>query len=280
MHKPSFDTFLAQLKPTNTELDTLCDLDKVRRNVQCVERQLLTLDTLLHTTDIEGTVKQILAANPRAFSVLPLLLALRPYHCSQPMIDSDGNSITLNQMLQTPEGVMRILRETGLYDVFSQRMISSVYDYAFGIEMGLDSNARKNRGGHAMERIVAVMLQGSGLAYLAEVYSRQWPSLHQSLGQDEKRFDFALLGGERTYLIEVNFYNTSGSKLNEVARAYSELAPRVNAVPGFTFVWVTDGQGWLGARNKLGEAYQIIPDVYNLTTFPQFLNQLTAPGHD
>ena len=85
------------------------------------------------------------------------------------------------------------------------------------------------------------------------------------LETEEKRFDFFIETTQKKYLIEVNFYSGGGSKLNEVARAYTELAPKVNSLSGFEFVWITDGIGWKSARNKLEEAYNTIPSVYNLT---------------
>lgn len=96
---------------------------------------------------------------------------------------------------------------------------------------------------------------------------------HQNvLGDDEKRFDFVIKTTSKTYLIEVNFYSGGGSKLNEVARSYSDIAPKINSVPGFEFVWITDGIGWKSARNKLQEAYNIIPSIYNLTNIKDFLD--------
>ena len=95
------------------------------------------------------------------------------------------------------------------------------------------------------------------------------------LGKDEKRFDFFVEVESIKYLIEVNFYNGGGgSKLNEVARAYIELAPRVNSVEGYEFVWITDGIGWRSARNKLEEAYNTIPRVYNLSNINSFIDIL------
>ena len=94
------------------------------------------------------------------------------------------------------------------------------------------------------------------------------------LGADKKRFDFYIETEWKKYLIEVNFYSGGGSKLNETARSYTELAPRVNSVDGFEFVWITDGIGWQSARNKLEEAYNEIPSVYNLTTIKEFIDLL------
>ena len=135
----------------------------------------------------------------------------------------------------------------------------------FGIETGLDTNARKNRSGHVMENMVANIFDKEGIEYRQEVYSSEWRAISRVLGDDEKRFDFVVKTTKKTYLIEVNFYSGGGSKLNEVARSYSDIAPKINSVSGFEFVWITDGVGWQSAKNKLQEAYNIIPSIYNLT---------------
>lgn len=160
---------------------------------------------------------------------------------------------------------MEYLEGTGLADLFRQKKINDLVDYVFGIETGLDSNARKNRSGHVMEGMVANIFDKNGIEYRQEVYSTEWSNLQNVLGDDEKRFDFVIKTTSKTYLIEVNFYSGGGSKLNEVARSYSDIAPKINSVPGFEFVWITDGIGWKSARNKLQEAYNIIPSIYNLT---------------
>lgn len=94
------------------------------------------------------------------------------------------------------------------------------------------------------------------------------------LGDDEKRFDFVVETSTKVYLIEVNFYSSGGSKLNEVSRAYSDISPKINSVQGFEFVWITDGIGWKSAKNKLQEAYSTIPSIYNLTNINDFINQI------
>ena len=123
-----------------------------------------------------------------------------------------------------------------------------------------------------MEGMVANILDKNGIEYRQEVYSTEWSNLQNVLGDDEKRFDFVIKTTSKTYLIEVNFYSGGGSKLNEVARSYSDIAPKINSVPGFEFVWITDGIGWKSARNKLQEAYNIIPSIYNLTNIKDFLD--------
>ena len=147
-------------------------------------------------------------------------------------------------------------------------------DYVFGVETGLDSNARKNRSGHVMENVVTEIFENNGVDYRTEVYSSEWAEMTKALGDDEKRFDFVIETPQKIYLIEVNFYSGGGSKLNEVARAYSDIAPKINAVDGFEFVWITDGIGWNSAKNKLQEAFNIIPSIYNLSTIEHFISQI------
>lgn len=123
-----------------------------------------------------------------------------------------------------------------------------------------------------MEGLVANLLTRNGIKFEQEVYYTEFPEIVKVLGADNKRFDFVIRTQEKTYLIEANFYTGGGSKLNEVARSYSELAPKINAVPGFEFVWITDGIGWESARNKLEEAFAHIPSVYNLTNIQEFIS--------
>ena len=125
-----------------------------------------------------------------------------------------------------------------------------------------------------MEGMVARVFDKNNIDYRQEVYSSEWPAITKVLGDDEKRFDFVIQTTQKTYLIEVNFYSGGGSKLNEVARSYSDIAPKINSVPGFEFVWITDGIGWKSARNKLQEAYNIIPSIYNLTDITNFISDI------
>jgi len=177
----------------------------------------------------------------------------------------------LKSYFESSKKVVEFLEDTGLAEVFRSKRIKDLVDYVFGIETGLDTNARKNRSGHIMENTVAKLLSDADIDFRQEVYSSEFPEL-SVLGTDEKRFDFFIETSNKKYLIEVNFYSGGGSKLNEVARSYTDLAPKVNSVKGFEFVWITDGVGWKSARNKLEEAYNAIPSVYNLTNVTEFLD--------
>ena len=185
----------------------------------------------------------------------------------------DGSVKLISHFFNDVQGVIDYIHGTGLDEVLQNKQVKNLVDYVFGVETGLDTNARKNRSGHLMESQVANILDKSNVEYRQEVYSTEYPEL-AVLGEDKKRFDFVIETSRCNYLIEVNFYSGGGSKLNEVARAYSELSPKINAVDGFEFVWITDGIGWKSARNKLEEAFYAIPNVYNLTTISQFIEQI------
>lgn len=267
-----FALFMSQLKETNQTLDFFCDFGKISANVADVEMSLNTLNYLIGRENLSLGVKDIWQRDPKVFEVLGILIAVRD-EGKKPVVDGDGNVVLLKSYFQSAEKVEEFLYGTGLAEVFQSRRIKNLVDYVFGIETGLDTNARKNRSGHIMEGTVARILDENDIAFRQEVYSSEFPEL-SILGTDEKRFDFFIETAHKKYLIEVNFYSGGGSKLNEVARAYTELAPKVNSLEGFEFVWITDGIGWKSARNKLEEAYNTIPSVYNLTNISSFVELL------
>ena len=222
---------------------------------------------------MRAAVETLWQRDKSAFNVMDILIAVRS-EGRKKVLNRLGECVVLDSLFNTVDGVMEFLNDTGLGSIFQSRKIKDLSDYVFGIETGLDTNARKNRSGHVMEKMVADILNNNGIIFRQEVYSTEWPDLQQVLGDDEKRFDFVVCTKKRTYLIEVNFYSGGGSKLNEVARSYSDIAPKVNSVEGFEFVWITDGIGWRSAKNKLQEAYNIIPSVYNLTNINEFIKEI------
>lgn len=268
----NFNLFMSQLQETNQTLDFFCDFNKISANVAEVEMSLNTLNYLIGKEDLEKSVIEIWQRDPKVFEVLGILIAVRD-EGAKPVVDKNGNIVLLQSYFESSAKVIEFLYGTGLAEVFQSRRIKNLVDYVFGIETGLDTNARKNRSGHIMEKTVAKIFHDGGITFRQEVYSSEFPEL-SVLGTDEKRFDFFIETAEKKYLIEVNFYSGGGSKLNEVARAYSELSPKINSVDGFEFVWITDGKGWDKAKNKLEEAFNTIPKLYNLTTVSDFINQI------
>lgn len=270
--KKQFDTFMSQLKETNATLGFYCDFEKINTNVDAISLKLNQLNYLIGQNDIDAAIRRLWNENKGTFSVLEILIAIRTSD-KKKAIMSDGNVRPINSLFENVEGVIEYVHSTGLDKVFRNKQIKNLVDYVFGVETGLDTNARKNRSGHLMEKQVASMFEKANITYRQEIYSTEFPDL-SVLGEDKKRFDFVIETNRCKYLIEVNFYSSGGSKLNEVARAYSELSPKINAVNGLEFVWITDGIGWNSAKNKLEEAFYAIPNIYNLTTINRFIKQV------
>lgn len=268
-----FTVFMSQLKETNQTLDFFCDFDKIHNNVEEIKLSLCMLNSLIGATDMQRAVETIWKRDKSAFSVMDILIAVRS-EGRKKVLNTLGECVILNSLFESVEGVMEFLTVTGLAEVFRSRKITNLVDYVFGVETGLDSNARKNRSGHVMENVVKDIFESNDINFRTEVYSSEWEALTKALGDDEKRFDFVIETAQKVFLIEVNFYSGGGSKLNEVARAYSDIAPKINAIEGFEFVWITDGIGWNAAKNKLQEAFNIIPSIYNLTSIEDFIQRV------
>lgn len=268
-----FHRFISQLRETNQSLDFFCDFEKIEKKVNEIKLSLCILNSLIGATDLRKSVETIWHRDKSAFNVMDILIAVRDDGKKKVLVSLD-QCVALNHLFESVDGVMEFLKSTGLSDIFQKQKIKNLVDYVFGIETGLDSNARKNRSGKIMEATVGKILSAHAIAYREQVNSSEWSELTAVLGEDEKVFDFAFKVNSIIYLCEVNFYSGGGSKLNEVARSYSDIAPKINSVKDFEFVWITDGIGWRSAKNKLQEAFYLIPNVFNLTTFGDFLNRI------
>lgn len=267
-----FDVFLSQLKETNATLGFFTDFSKAYSSVAKIAVKLNQLNFLLGKDNLRAAVELIYNENPKAFEVLDILVAVRKKD-KRLVLNEKQQPVLLESYFNDVERICAYIDGTGLGEVFSSKKITNLVDYVFGVEVGLDTNARKNRSGKLMAEAVAKVFDEAGVAYEEEVNSTSFNDL-MGLGKDLKRFDFVIRKKDKIFLIETNFYNGGGSKPNEVARAYSDIAPKINANKKYEFVWITDGQGWLSAKNKLEEAYGIIPRVYNLTTLPLFVEEV------
>lgn len=270
-----FDLFISQLRETNATLDFYCDFPKITKNVADIEISLNTLNYLIGKEDLRTAVQALWNRDKRVFEVMDILIATRKKD-GKKYIDNDGSMHSIQSLFSSVDGVMKFIEGTGLDTVFKNKDVKDLVDYVFGIETGLDTNARKNRSGEITEKLVARIFDNARIKYRQQVSSKEFPAISEVLGVDQKVFDFSITAKNKTYLIEVNFYSGGGSKLNEVARSYTDVAPKVNSVPGFEFVWITDGEGWNSAKNKLEEAFAAIPKIYNLTTISDFISLITV----
>ena len=268
-----FEMFMSQLKETNATLDFYCDFPKIARNVADISISLNMLNYLLGKQNLRGAVEALWTRDPKVFDVMDILIATRKKD-NKMFFDELGQFRTIHSLFESVDGVMEFLEGTGLANVFRKPEIKDLVDYVFGVETGLDTNARKNRSGEITEKLVAKIFTNANIEYSQQVSSNTFPAVANVLGADQKVFDFVIHTVCKTYLIEVNFYSGGGSKLNEVARSYTDVAPKVNSIEGFEFVWITDGIGWHSAKNKLQEAFTAIPSIYNLTTICEFIRNI------
>ena len=273
--KKDFKQFMSQLAETNATLDFYTDFSKIRENVRSIEIKLNTLNYLIGKTDFDAAVKELWDNDNRVFSVLDILIATRKQHRKK-YLDDMGKPHLVHELLNSYKGVLKFLKETGVADVLQNKDVKNLVDYVFGVEAGLDTHARKNRSGDITELLLHRILSANGIEHRMEVSSHEFPKLQEALGTDEKWFDFMIKTKRCTYLIEVNYYNEGGSKLNEITRAYRELSPIVNKVDGFEFVWVTDGRGLNSAKNKIEEAYNGIDRMYNFESLSDFMEEIKS----
>ena len=251
------------------------DFKTIYKNAEIYKVELNMLNSLIGSQNIEQDFENLVKKYPEVLKCVPTLVAVRQTEII--VLDDEGNKFEYNfkNMNYNVEQYTVFMRETGLFDLLEKHLINNLYDYVLGVECGLNSNARKNRGGHLMEDLVEKFIQRAGFekdkTYFKEMYlqdiERRWKldmSFISNKNQATKRFDFVIKTDKCIYGIETNFYASGGSKLNETARSYKMIAEEAKRVVGFEFVWFTDGIGWISARNNLRETFDNMEHIYNI----------------
>ena len=274
MKNRDFKVWLSEFRNSIADYGYYVDFRKIYRNIDNIKIELNILNSLIGSKNIESDFEVLIKKYPEVLKCIPLLLAVRTNEIYA--IDGDGE---FTYQFKVPnlsiEQYKIFMRKTGLFDLIQNHIINNIVDYAIGVETGLDSNARKNRGGHLMENLVESFIKKSGFTrdktYFKEMYIHQivekWNidlSAISNEGKTEKRFDFVIKTDSMIYGIETNFYSGGGSKLNETARSYKTLALEADNIDGFTFVWFTDGKGWTNARHNLEETFDVMEHIYNI----------------
>ena len=270
----NFTAWLNTFKDSIATWDYYTDFPKVYANVDKYKIELNLLNSLVGSKNIEQDFKSLVQKYPEVLQVIPLLLAKRSDNVRITEIEGcfDFNFKVLNYEI---EDYVLFMNNTGLFDLLANRIVRDLVDYATGIEVGMDTNGRKNRTGKVMEDIVENHIQKAGFKrdvdYFKEMYKSDIEkrfgldlSLISNDGKSEKRFDFVVKKGNHVYAIETSFYGSSGSKLNETARSYELLYRQSKNIEGFTFVWITDGCGWSAAKNNLQQTFDVMPTIFNI----------------
>ena len=274
MENRDFNMWLLDFRDSIADYAYYVDFKKVHRNVENIKVELNILNSLIGSKNIETDFENLIEKYPEILKCIPLLLAVRANEIYA--IDGDGEFTYKfkNPNLSTKQYKI-FMRKTGLFNLMANHIINNLIDYATGVETGLDSNGRKNRGGHLMENLVENYIQKAGFVkdknYFKEMYIHEitdkWNidlSAVSNQGKTEKRFDFVVKTNEQIYVIETNCYTSGGSKLNETARSYKQIAQEIDTIKGVTFVWFTDGKGWISARHNLEETFDVMEHIYNI----------------
>lgn len=271
--KIDFSSFCEKMTEIKVGLDYYTNFQKVIDNVKPIYMRLTQLNYLIGQKDMRKAIEELWEENPKAFSVMGILVAVRKKQ-NKKAWGRDGQEHSVYSYFDDVDHIMEFVEDTGLIKMFQDKHIKNLVDYVFGVETGLDTHSRKNRIGKIMASKVAQKFDEANISYECEVISKNFPLIKTVLGKDSKRFDFVISCTNKKYLIEVNYYGTQGSKVTEIPRSYMDVAKKISSVEGFEFVWITDGDGWEKAKEQLSEAYDEIPNVYNLNTLRYFIEKV------
>lgn len=283
----NFNEWLGKFRFSISDYNYYINFNKVFKNIDNIKIELNILNSLIGSQNIENDFEKLISKYPETLKCIPLLLAVRSKEIYAQ--DNDGIFVyNFERMNYSIDQYKIFMRKTGLFNLIENHLVNNLIDYALGVETGLDSNGRKNRGGHQMENLVEEYIKKAGFIkdnnyfkemYLAEI-ERKWEinlSALSNQGKAKKRFDFVIKTQKMIYAIETNFYggNGEGSKLNETARSYKMLSQEADTVDNFTFVWFTDGTAWKSAKNNLEETFDIMKHVYSINDMENgIMNQL------
>lgn len=272
--KRDFKTWLSKFTDEIADYEYYVEFKKVFENAEKFKIELNILNSLIGSKNIETDFENIIKKYPETLRSIPILLAVRNIEIFAR--DADGEFYyNFKKPNQTMEQYKIFMRKTRLFDLLENHIINNLYDYILGVEAGINSNGRKNRGGHLMENLVESYLIKAGfirgVSYFKEMkicqMTERWNidlSALSNNGKVEKKFDFVVKTDNMIYVIETNFYSSKGSKLNETARSYKQLSQEASTINGLDFVWFTDGKGWNSAKNNLEETFDVMEHVYSI----------------
>ena len=282
--KRNFAEWLSEFEDSIASWRYYTDFEKVYKNVNSIRNELNLLTGLIGNKNIEIEFENLVNEYPNVLKAIPILIAKR----EKVIIIKDAMQdyyYNFNKMNYSIKDYIMFMRKTGIFDLLENHLISNLYDYVTGVEVGMDTNARKNRTGDAMEDLVESYIVKAGFVkehnYFKEVTStklkEKWnidlkeilknidmATQNKKVKMAEKRFDFVIQNNNILYLIETNFYSSQGSKLNETARSYKKLNKEMKKIKGIKFVWLTDGKGWNSAKGNLEETFNEMEDIYNI----------------
>ena len=270
-----FNEWLGKMRQSINGYNYYVDFEKVYANVDAIKVELNIMNSLIGSKNVEQDFKELLKKYPEILHCIPTLLAVR-YNEIYAQDEEGAFIYDFSKMNCSVDQYIVFMKKTGLLSLIGEHIINNLVDYCLGIETGLDSNGRKNRGGHQMEDLVEGFIKKTGAEYYKEMYltdiENKWNvdlSAISAEGTSTKRWDFVVKTSSTIFVIETNFYSGGGSKLNETARSYKMIAEETKEIPNVEFVWVTDGGGWRSARRNLEETFNVLEHLYNISDMEQ-----------
>ncbi|HDF5487172.1 TPA: Dam family site-specific DNA-(adenine-N6)-methyltransferase [Staphylococcus aureus] len=262
--------FYKQLKPTSFVLKEYVKWEKLQENVREYELQLNDLNVLMASDEFEFEEKfeRLYSQRAESFDILPLFISSRNKQIEYWSSDGEAKKYGFDKK----ETVFDFLVESGLREnLFMNNRYKNVLDYILGLEVGLSSNDKKNYTGTWMMNQIANLLKENDITFRKEVPYKEIIDANRI---KDKTFDFVFNKDDVTYCLEVNFFNTSGSKINSEAERFIELNKELQNYEDIEFIWVTDGIGLKKNQTSINKAMKSIRNLYNLTTFDEFLKEL------
>ena len=271
----NFDEWLDTMTDSVANWTYYTDFEKVYENVNDIKIPLCLLNSLIGSKNIKQDFLKLYNDYPEVLRAVPIIIAKRLKDIIVVKDPEKDFYFDFRKHDYTPEEYSLFMEKTGIYDLLEHHLVASLLDYVTGVEVGMDTNGRKNRTGHSMEAIVQQYLEQEGYVMgetmFKEIYQNEIEerfkvdlSAITNEGTTQKRFDYVIKTENSLYLIEVNFYATGGSKLNETARSYKMITEETKEIPNVEFMWFTDGKGWHKAKNNLRETFEILPNLYNI----------------
>jgi len=289
------DVFKYFIENTRNSIKTwnyFINWEKVETGLENVKVELNILNSLIGSNNLEKDFINLIQKYPGIIKVFPILIAVRE---SKLEILRDYKKLSLNydvfnfetdKVIDEAEAknYLKFIKKSGLIRLFKNKKIKNFVDYVFGVEAGLDSNGRKNRGGVLMEDIVATFImnftkKNPYLQYINQASASKikdvW-GIDVKVNKSSRRYDFAIFNSKnkKLFLVETNFYNGGGSKLKSVCGEFKTLFDDLKN-QGINLIWITDGIGWKTTKRPLEEAFNKLDYLFNLEMLEDgILNEL------
>lgn len=268
-----FNQWLSTMTDSIADWTYYVDFPKVYRNVNEIKIPLNIMNSLLGSKNIRSEFLELLDKYPEILKAIPIIVAKR---LNDTILVKDVEKdfyFKFKKPNYSPEEYADFMEKSGVFDLLSNHLVANLFDYVTGVEVGMDTNGRKNRTGHTMENIVQSYLEQEGFVMGVNLYKEIYQNEVEELfnvdlsaitneGNTSKRFDFVIKRDSIVYLIETNFYSGGGSKLNETARSYKMITEEAKTIPNVEFVWFTEG--WFQAKKNLRETFEVLPYLYNI----------------